>query len=52
MTHYNLVHKFSPMPQAIKNPRCKSGSGEGMEEARDDSSLATGECQKQEGGYL
>ena len=24
MTHYNLVHKFNPMPQAMKNPDAKA----------------------------
>ena len=24
MTHYNLVHKFIPMPQAMKNPDAKA----------------------------
>ena len=30
LQHYNLVHKFIPMPQALKNSRCKSSSGQGM----------------------
>ena len=29
--HYNLVHKFIPMPQAIKNSSRKASSGQGME---------------------
>ena len=28
--HYNLVHKFIPMPQAMKNSGGKSSSGQGM----------------------
>ena len=27
MNHYNLVHKFVPMPQAMKNSGCKGSSG-------------------------
>ena len=27
LQHYNLVHKFIPMPQAMKIPRSKSSSG-------------------------
>ena len=30
LQHYNLVHKFVPMHQAMKNSRSKSSSGQGM----------------------
>ena len=30
LQHYNLVHKFIPMPQAMKIPAAKSSSGQGM----------------------
>ena len=30
LQHYNLVHKFISMPQAIKNSSSKSSSGQGM----------------------
>ena len=30
LQHYNLVHKFIPMPEAIKNSSSKSSSGQGM----------------------
>ena len=30
LTHYILVQKFSPMPQAMKNSGCKGGSGKRM----------------------
>ena len=30
LQHYSLVHKFIPMPQAIKIPAAKSSSGQGM----------------------
>ena len=30
LQHYNLVHKFIPMPQAVKNSGSESSSGQGM----------------------
>ena len=27
ITHYSLVHKFIPMPQALENSRCKGSRG-------------------------
>ena len=30
LQHYNLVHKFIPMPQAMKTPAAKGSSGQGM----------------------
>ena len=30
LSHFHLVHKFIPMPQALKNSRCKGSSGERM----------------------
>ena len=50
MTHYNLVHKFIPLLQAMKILDAKSSSGPEMEETWDDSSLAVRERQTQ-GGY-
>ena len=32
LQHYNLVHKFIPMPQAIENSCSKSSGGQGMRE--------------------
>ena len=29
LQHYNLVHKFIPMPQAVKIPAAKSSGGQG-----------------------
>ena len=52
MTHYNLVHKFIPMPHAIKIPGAKSSGGERMGKARDDPSVEFGTCQEQKVGYL
>ena len=34
-----------------ENPGCKGSSGQGMEEARNDSSMAAGKGQEQKGGY-
>ena len=30
LQHYNLIHKFIPMPGAMKIPAAKSSSGQGM----------------------
>ena len=30
LQHYNLVHKFVPMPQAMKNSSSESSGGQGM----------------------
>ena len=30
LQHYNLVHKFIPMPQAMKIPAAKGSSGQGL----------------------
>ena len=30
LQHYNLVHKFFPMPQAMKIPAAKGSGGQGM----------------------
>ena len=30
LQHYNLVHKFIPVPQAMKIPGSKSSGGQGM----------------------
>ena len=30
LQHYNLVHKFILMPQAMKIPAAKAGNGQGM----------------------
>ena len=51
MAHHNLVHKFIPMPQAMKNAGCKSCSGQGLEKARYNPSMEIGERQEQGGGH-
>ena len=40
MTHYNLVHKFLPMP-SDENSGWDSSSGCGMEKGRDKPSMET-----------
>ena len=35
LQHYNLVHKFIPMPQAMKNSGSESSSGQGMGKNRE-----------------
>ena len=42
MTHFNLVHKFVPMPQSMKITDATAAVDKGMEEARNDSGLADG----------
>ena len=42
-----LLHKFIPLPQAIKIPDAKGSSGQGMGETREDTGLAADESQKQ-----
>ena len=51
MTHYNLVHKFIPMPQAMKIPDAKAAVDKEWKKARDKPSMATGESQEQGSGY-
>ena len=46
MTHYNLVHKFIPVHQAMKIPDA-TAVGQQREEARNDSSLAVGQSKEQ-----
>ena len=51
MTHYNLVHKFIPMPQAMKTPDAKAAVEKEWKEARNHCSLAVGQSLEQKGGY-
>ena len=46
LQHYNLVHKFIPMPQSHENSCSKGSSGEGMGETRKDSCVGPDESQK------
>ena len=48
LTHYSLVHKFIPMPQALKNFRCKGSSGEMMAKTGENPGMAADESQTQE----
>ena len=48
LSHYNLVHKFIPLPQAIKNTGSESRSGQRMGEHE---CLAADESQKQKRGH-
>ena len=47
LSHYNLVHKFIPMPQALKKTGCKGSSGE-MGNTGENTGMAVDESQKQE----
>ena len=44
--HYNLVHKFIPIPQAIKNSCGKSSSGHGMGKIGENFGVEPDESQK------
>ena len=51
LSHYNLVHKFIPVPQAIKkNTRCTGSSGKIMGKTLENTSMAAAESQKPKGG--
>ena len=46
LQHYNLVHKFIPMPQAMKNSCSKSSSGQGTEKIGENFGVEPDESQK------
>ena len=46
LQHYNLVHKFIPMPQAIKNSSSKGSSGQGMGKIGENFGVEPDESQK------
>ena len=48
LNHYNPLHNFIPIPQAMKMPEAKSSSGERMETTRSNTSVAANESQKHE----
>ena len=48
MSHYNLAHKFTPMPQAMKIPDAKAAVDKELKKTRDDPSLGFGKSQEQE----
>ena len=50
ITHYSLVHKFIPMPQATKIPDAKNSSGERMGNIGGNTGMAADESQKQKRG--
>ena len=46
ITHYSLVHKFIPMPQAFKIPHAKGSSGERMGKTGENPGMTADESQK------
>ena len=48
LSHYNLVHKFIPMPQAMEIPGANVAVGKG--EKLEDTGMADDESQKQKKG--
>ena len=51
MNHYNLVHKFTRLPKAIKIPDAKAAVGKEWKKLEIDSSLETGKSSKQKRGH-
>ena len=49
MTHYKLVHKVFSYASSDENPRCGSCGGQGMEEVRDNPSVANGKVKSKKG---
>ena len=47
LSHYNLVHKFIPMPQVMKIPDAKAAVEKRMGKIREDTGIAADESQEQ-----
>ena len=47
LQHYNLVHKFIPMPQAMKIPAAKAAVDQEWEKLEKDSGVGPDKSQKQ-----
>ena len=47
LSHFNLVHEFIPMPQALKNTQRESCSGKRMGNIEKITGMAADESQKQ-----
>ena len=50
LQHHNLVHKFIPMPQAMKNSSSESSSGQGMGKIGENFGVEPDKSQKQKRG--
>ena len=50
LQHYNLVHKYIPMPQALKILATKSSGGQGMGKIGENFGVEPDKSQKQETG--
>ena len=48
LQHYNLVHKFIPMPQAMKIPAAKAAVDKEWEKIGENFGVEPDECQKKE----
>ena len=51
MRHYNLVHKFVPMPQAMKIPDAKAAVDKEWKKLETIPAWNLEQCQEQKGGY-
>ena len=52
MTHYNLFHKFIPMPQAIKIPDAKAAVVKELKKVRDNSGMDKGKVKSKKEGII
>ena len=50
LSHYNLVHRFIPMPEALKNSRCEGCSRKRMGHIGENTGIADDESQKHKRG--
>ena len=50
LSHYNLVHKFIPMRQAMKKPDAKATVEKEWEKTRENTGMAADESQKRKRG--
>ena len=50
LSHFNLVHKFIPMPQALKIPDAKAAVEKGIGNFGTDTGMAADESQKHKRG--
>ena len=51
LQHYNLVHKFVLMPEAMKYTRCESGNGKRMGKTRANTGMTADEFKRQKRSY-
>ena len=50
LNHFNLVHKFIPMPTAMNTPDARKNSGQRVGKTRENIGMTADESQKQKRG--